>query len=112
MMMPQMIPIMLRMSRTAPIRIKILAQFLPDSRASAKNSVSKPKMSTMNPKGPNTNPDPRVMSEPTICSAARMVTPVGLRNVIVAGGATDTPVVGIMMRDEKGLPQFGQNAAP
>lgn len=77
------------MSRTAPISIKILAQFLPENKASAKIKDTAPSTIGTIPNPPRntepTAPVPNMIRDPIICNIARIVTPVGLS--ILAGAA-------------------------
>ena len=85
-----MIPTIEMMSRTAPMSIKILAQFLPVNRAIAKTIGRMASGMIMSPNGPKNaatpSPGANAKSEPTICRIPRIVTPVGLETFIGATG--------------------------
>lgn len=103
--------------------INILAQFLPENRASAKINDNMPKTNIATPNPPNVatpSPASNITTEPKICNIPNIVTPVGLETFEGAascggfqvGGA---PAVGEgtgggPTTEETGFPQFGQTS--
>lgn len=91
--MPQIMPTIDIISSTAPMSIRILAQFRPVNRATPKINDTIPRTAIASPKPPKSaklNPDTIVITEPIICKIASIVTPVGRD---MAEGATELNVV-------------------
>jgi hypothetical protein len=103
-MTPQIIPAMEMMSRTAPINIKILAQFLPVKSETAKNNGSIDNGNISIESGPSKKLSPtpiiKTTMEPIIWRIPSIVTPNGLE---ILRGAVEAKVIS---------PQCWQYATP